>query len=200
MMGTGEDGEGVSVKPGKHIRAILLLPVMATVVIPALLTWLAATPRPGWSLPPPWHLLPLLLGCSLLGSGATLLVQSIRLLAARGRGTLAPWDPTRALVVHSVYRYVRNPMISGVLAILLGEALLLGSHAALGWFALFLIVNLAYMPLVEERALKKRFGADYTRYRENVPAWIPRLRPWDHESPHSKDGEPSRRDKNGHMD
>ena len=135
-----------------------------------------------------------------MGTGIAILVHTIRLLALRGQGTLAPWDPTRKLVVHSVYRHVRNPMISGVLAILLGEALLLGSLAVLGWFTLFLVVNLVYMPLVEERALERRFGTEYTRYRENVPAWIPGLRPWDTDSPPGKDGELPQRCQNGRLD
>ena len=199
-MTTGKDGDGVRVESGKHIRAILLLPVIVTLVIPALLTRLTAPARLGWPLPSPWLLLLSLLGCLLMGTGIAILVHTIRLLALRGQGTLAPWDPTLKLVVHSVYRHVRNPMISGVLAILLAEALLLGSLAVLGWFSLFLIVNLVYMPLVEERALEKRFGTEYARYRQNVPAWIPRLRPWDTDLPPGKGGELSQRYQNGHVD
>ena len=52
---------------------------------------------------------------------------AVALFARVGEGTLAPWDPTRRLVVESPYRRVRNPMISAVLAVLTGEALVLGS-------------------------------------------------------------------------
>jgi protein-S-isoprenylcysteine O-methyltransferase Ste14 len=70
-------------------------------------------------------------------------------------------------------------MISGVLLLLLGEATLLGSWPILVWFGGVLAVNAIYLPLVEERGLLSRFGADYERYRANVPRWLPRLRPWD---------------------
>jgi protein-S-isoprenylcysteine O-methyltransferase Ste14 len=95
-----------------------------------------------------------------------------------GKGTLAPWDPTSRLVVRGPYRHVRNPMISGVLGILLGEAVLLGSVPLLVWFGLVLALNAVYMPLVEEPGLRSRFGEDYETYKANVPRWVPRLRPW----------------------
>ena len=97
---------------------------------------------------------------------------------ALGEGTLAPWDETRRLVVRGVYRHVRNPMITGVLCLLLGEASLLGSLPLLGWFALFLLANALYIPLAEERGLERRFGEEYLLYKRNVPRWIPRVRPW----------------------
>ena len=44
---------------------------------------------------------------------------------------------------------------------------------------MFVGVNALYLPLVEEPALRRRFGADYDRYTANVRRWIPRLRPWE---------------------
>ena len=64
------------------------------------------------------------------GVGLLLFAASLRQFAVRGKGTLAPWDPPKHLVVEGPYRYVRNPMISGVLFVLLGEALVLRSMAA----------------------------------------------------------------------
>jgi protein-S-isoprenylcysteine O-methyltransferase Ste14 len=81
--------------------------------------------------------------------------------------------------VRGVYRRVRNPMISGVLCLLLGEAVFLGSRAILDWFLLATLINLVYIPLLEEPGLEKRFGADYIRYKKNVPPWLPRRHPWD---------------------
>jgi protein-S-isoprenylcysteine O-methyltransferase Ste14 len=69
-------------------------------------------------------------------------------------------------------------MISGVLAILLGEAALFGSLPLLLWFAGVFAVNAVYLPLVEEPGLRRRFGPGYDEYRANVPRWLPRLRPW----------------------
>jgi len=106
------------------------------------------------------------------------MIKTVKLFATVGEGTLAPWDPTQKLVVRGIYRYVRNPMITGVSCILLGEAVALGSVALLGWFMLFFVANVIYMPLVEETGLERRFGEDYLAYRQNVPRWIPRLRPW----------------------
>jgi protein-S-isoprenylcysteine O-methyltransferase Ste14 len=84
----------------------------------------------------------------------------------------------RKLVVEGPYRHVRNPMITGVMSILLGEAVGLGSPPLLIWFALFFTVNAVYMPLVEEPGLARRFGDDYAVYKRNVPRWLPRPRPW----------------------
>src|SRR5262249_5094007 len=75
--------------------------------------------------------------------------------------------------------HVRNPMISGVFFVLLGEAVLAASLPLLGWFAAFVVVNAVYIPLAEEPGLVKRFGGDYLAYRQNGPSWIPSLRPWE---------------------
>jgi protein-S-isoprenylcysteine O-methyltransferase Ste14 len=104
--------------------------------------------------------------------------KTISLFANVGEGTLAPWDPPRNLVARGVYRYVRNPMISGVIFILLGEAILLGSLPVLVWFLIGFAVNAIYIPLIEEKRLERRFGDEYLAYKRNVPRWIPRLRPW----------------------
>jgi protein-S-isoprenylcysteine O-methyltransferase Ste14 len=72
-------------------------------------------------------------------------------------------------------------MISGVIFILAGEAFLLVSLPHAVWAALFIIANLIYIPLLEEPGLEARFGEPYRRYRQQVPRFIPRLRPWDPE-------------------
>ena len=153
----------------RHVRAIVLLPGVVTVAVPALIVW-----RSGVDV----RLAPALLGLLLIGVGLTFVVRTVSLFATVGRGTLAPWDETTRLVVRGPYRYVRNPMISGVVAILLGESALLGSRPLLIWAASVFAVNALYMPLVEEPRLRRRFGEDYDRYRANVPRWLPRLRPW----------------------
>lgn len=104
---------------------------------------------------------------------------TISIFATIGEGTLAPWDPPKRLVVRGVYRHVRNPMISGVLFVLLGEAILFGSMPVFVWFGVFALINAIYIPFVEERALENRFGDDYRLYKQNVPRWIPRLEAWD---------------------
>jgi protein-S-isoprenylcysteine O-methyltransferase Ste14 len=152
----------------RHAAAVLLLPVVATVGIPALIVW-----QSGATLGPLAFV-----GVPLIALGLALLVSTIKLFASVGRGTLAPWDPTTRLVVRGPYRYVRNPMISGVLFILIGEAALFNSIPLLVWSAAFFAVNAIYFPLVEEPGLARRFGDDYERYKANVPRWLPRMRPW----------------------
>ena len=73
-------------------------------------------------------------------------------------------------------------MISGVVFVLFGEALLLGSRPHLLWALLFLAVNLVYIPLLEEPLLERRFGAAYREYCRHVPRIMPRLRPWQPEA------------------
>lgn len=111
--------------------------------------------------------------------GLVLVVATIRLFVTVGKGTLAPWIPTQRLVVQGIYRHVRNPMISGVFFVLLGEAVLAASLPIFCWFVVFVVGNAVYIPLAEEPGLVQRFGADYEEYRRNVPRWLPRLRPWD---------------------
>jgi protein-S-isoprenylcysteine O-methyltransferase Ste14 len=163
----------------RHLRAVGLLPGVGTLLVPALIVWSTEAVSVGWSLPDGLAVLPMLVGVGLIGLGLLLMVRTMSLFATVGQGTLAPWDPTSRLVVRGPYRHVRNPMISGVLCLLLGEAALLGSAPLLIWFGAFFAVNAIYLPLVEEPGLVRRFGRDYETYRAEVPRWIPRLRPWD---------------------
>lgn len=107
--------------------------------------------------------------------GAAAAAWCIRDFAVRGRGTPAPWDPPKRLVVTGPYRYVRNPMYVASLILLAGEALLFGSsgvaiYAAVVWLAYHLRVV-----LYEEPALRSQFGSEYDGYLAVVPRWIPRF-------------------------
>ncbi len=164
---------------GRHLRAILVLPFVVAVVVPAVI--LAVT---GFDTLDLWQsalstriALPVV-GVVFIGLGLGLMVATIRLFVMVGKGTLAPLNPTQRLVVQGVYHHVRNPMISGVFSILLGETLLAASSPLFCWFLVFVIGNALYLPLVEEPGLVKRFGEEYEVYRRNVPKWIPRLTPW----------------------
>ena len=132
-----------------------------------------------WNSAPITRILLPLTGIVLVSVGLTLMVATIRLFVTIGKGTLAPWNPTQKLVVQGVYRHVRNPMISGVFFVLLGEAVGTGSLPLYGWAVFFIVINMFYMPLVEEPGLGKRFGKDYEEYRRNVPRWIPRVNGWE---------------------
>ena len=95
-----------------------------------------------------------------------------------GKGTPAPWDHPKKLVIRGPYCYVRNPMIISVMLMLLAEALLFQSWPIAAWLVVFFIGNSIYFPLVEEKNLEKRFGDDYREYKAHVRRWIPRPRPW----------------------
>ena len=124
------------------------------------------------------------LGASLLG-GIFLIVLGLVVMAVTissfiriGKGTLAPWSPTKKLVVIGLYRYVRNPMILGVLTVLLGEALTLKSENILVWAAAFFVINTVYFMVYEEPNLEERFGDEYREYKKHVSRWLPRLSPY----------------------
>ena len=153
----------------RHARAIALLPGTVTIVVPAVLVdaW-------GADFDP----VRAVVGAVLVAAGFALWVWTVLLFARIGRGTLAPWDPTERLVIEGPYAHVRNPMITGVVSVLLGEALILGSIAILVFAAGFVVVSHAFFLVYEEPAVERRFGDEYRRYKENVPRWIPRRTPW----------------------
>ena len=164
----------------KHVRAILLLPFMVTVVIPGVILWLTGSDTLGlWQSAPATRVTLPFIGCLFVCLGLVLMAATIRLFVVVGKGTLAPWNQTQRLVVQGIYRHVRNPMISGVMFILFGEAILAASLPLSIWFVIAVVVNAVYIPLSEEPGLAKRFGEEYLTYKQNVPRWIPRLRPWD---------------------
>jgi protein-S-isoprenylcysteine O-methyltransferase Ste14 len=107
--------------------------------------------------------------------GTILLGVCIFEFARSGRGTLAPVDAPRHLVVQGLYRYVRNPMYLSVTTIVLGEFLLTQSSALLVyWILWFIGVNL-FVIGYEEPTLRRRFGASYELYTGEVGRWLPRV-------------------------
>jgi protein-S-isoprenylcysteine O-methyltransferase Ste14 len=115
-------------------------------------------------------------GLVCIGFGVGLLATCIWQFAYSGRGTLAPVDPPRELVVRGPYRYVRNPMYLAVTTIVLGEILLTRSLALLTyWAAWFAAVNL-FVIGYEEPTLRRQFGASYERYTQTVGRWLPSFR------------------------
>jgi protein-S-isoprenylcysteine O-methyltransferase Ste14 len=170
----------------RHLVAIALLPFTVAVLIPL---WLAR--RNGTPLLVGSSLAQIALqaaGLALLSIGLLLFASSLRRFVTEGRGTLAPWDSPRQLVIRGPYRYVRNPMISGVVLVLFGEALVLLSRPHLQWALIFLGINAVYIPLAEEPLLAQRFGDSYQEYCRHVPRLLPRWRPWEPEERASDQG------------
>jgi protein-S-isoprenylcysteine O-methyltransferase Ste14 len=177
----------MAMKIWRHLRAIVLLPGMVLVVIPSTILWLNGADTIGlWRSIPSSRVVLTIVGIACISLGLTLMVGTIRLFARVGKGTLAPWEPPKRLVVQGVYRYVRNPMICGVLFVLLGVSMTTACVPLIHWFLIFAIINAIYIPLLEEPWLVRRFGDDYLTYKQNVPRWIPRWKPWEGESGHAE--------------
>lgn len=159
------------------LKTIIVLPGAALIFVPAII--LAIADHTGFS-----HQVArpdrFLFWLALLpaGAGLALAVWTVMLFTNFGRGTPAPWDPPQKLVIRGPYRYVRNPMITGALLMLLAEAMLFQSWPLALWMVVFFIGNAVYFPLVEEKGLEKRFGEAYRLYKAHVPRWIPQRRPW----------------------
>lgn len=108
--------------------------------------------------------------------GLMMLVWCFWDFLAKGKGTPAPIDPPRHLVVAGLYRLVRNPMYVGVLALIAGHFLWFGHWALAIYAGLFFTVVHAFVTLYEEPHLRKVFGAEYEEYCRQVARWIPRIR------------------------
>lgn len=106
-------------------------------------------------------------------AGAALVLACVATFAVIGRGTPAPFDPPRRLVIRGPYKHVRNPMYVGAFTALIGAAVFYRS-VVLGLFALgFLLVTHLFVTLYEEPILSRKFGDDYVAYRASVPRWLP---------------------------
>jgi protein-S-isoprenylcysteine O-methyltransferase Ste14 len=131
-----------------------------------------------WQVHPPFFVFADIAGSVLIALGLVPLLESFLRFALEGLGTPAPIAPPQQLVVGGFYRHVRNPMYVGVVAVIVGQALLFSDprlllYAAIVWLSFHLFV-LVY----EEPTLGEKFGARYDDFRANVPRWLPRLTPW----------------------
>lgn len=163
----------------RHLLSLLILPTTVVAFVPM---WIARRYGVQASWPTSVGDVALAMaGAVVLGIGIVLFAASLWQFFSQGHGTLAPWDPPQRLVVNGPYRYVRNPMISGVVFILFGLAMVLRSRPHAVWAVTFLAINAVYIPLLEEPMLQARFGADYERYCRHVGRLIPRLTAWNAE-------------------
>jgi protein-S-isoprenylcysteine O-methyltransferase Ste14 len=149
--------------------------VVAPGTVAGLIPWLITR----WQIPastPLWRVAEVL-GVLMIAAGLVPVVHAFAQFASAG-GTPMPLAPTERLVVSGFNRYVRNPMYIGVLVAILGQALLFGSLALVAYAALAWIVVASFVRWYEEPTLMRRYRVEYETYRRNVPAWLPRLRPW----------------------
>ena len=147
--------------------------VIAPGVVAGLVPWWIS----GWRIGAPFfgiRLLPFA-GGILIGLGAIGLLDPFVRFAVQGEGTPAPVFPTRRLVVTGPYRYVRNPMYVSVMGVILGQGLLFGNAALLGYGGLVWLLFHLFVLGYEEPALRASFGAEYKVFCAGVPRWLPRL-------------------------
>ena len=91
-----------------------------------------------------------------------------------GKGTPAPFDPPRKLVVRGPYRFVRNPMYIGAGMTLAGAALYYESLSIFVYTGVFFLITHLFVVLYEERVLRRSFGSEYEAYCRRVRRWLPK--------------------------
>jgi protein-S-isoprenylcysteine O-methyltransferase Ste14 len=149
--------------------------VLAPGIVAGLVPWWLS----GWQVQPPLFGLMAVrfAGLALIALGTPALLDSFARFALQGLGTPAPIFPTQHLVVTGLYRYVRNPMYVGVVAMIVGQGLFLGNLHVLEYATVPWLVAHLFVVGYEEPTLRRTFGEEYERFCANVPRWIPRLRP-----------------------
>jgi len=153
-------------------------------ILRVLLAFLALPGIVAFAVPPllaavdPWRSAIWWPGAPVMLIGVVLLLWCIRDFLVAGKGTLAPWDPPRRLVLVGLYRHVRNPMYVGVLTLVAGWSIWLASPV-LAVYTIALAVAFHLRVIVhEEPWLAAQFGDEWTRYRANVNRWLPRATAW----------------------
>jgi protein-S-isoprenylcysteine O-methyltransferase Ste14 len=119
---------------------------------------------------------PQVAGMVLGAVGAAVALWCIFTFAAIGKGTPAPFDPPRRLVIRGPYRFVRNPMYIGGGLALASAALFYGSWLLLVYAGLLFLATHLFVLSYEEPTLRRTFGPDYEAYCRQVHRWWPTLR------------------------
>ena len=152
------------------VRAV----VYACLFIGVLLVFLPARVVTESGIAAPTHLgAEQVLGVLLTSAGGILAVSCILTFVFIGRGTPAPFDPPRRLVVRGPYRWVRNPMYLGAGIALIGAALYYNSLPLFAYGAAFLLAMHLFVVLYEEPVLTRMFGHEYEEYCRRVGRWWP---------------------------
>ncbi len=106
-----------------------------------------------------------------VGLGSALLLWCVVAFITQGRGTLAPWDPPRQLVIAGPYGRTRNPMYVAVLLIVVGWALAFTSVAVLAYAVALAGLFHWRVTRYEEPWAARTFGEAWTHYAACVPRW-----------------------------
>lgn len=152
--------------------------VYATLFIGFLLLYLPARLLTATGIQRPAHFAAFEFAGLFIGTlGALLALACVVTFIAIGKGTPAPFDPPRRLVVRGPYRFLRNPMYLGAALALAGAALVYHSLALLGYAAAFLVCFHFFVVFYEEPHLRRAFGSDYSAYCAAIHRWWPSLHP-----------------------
>jgi protein-S-isoprenylcysteine O-methyltransferase Ste14 len=145
-----------------------LAPGIVAGLVPWYLTdgWTRHHPHNPWLLAVP--------GVALVSAGAAALVSGFVRYVTEGSGTPAPAAPTERLVVGGLNRWVRNPLYLAVVAVIVGQALILARPVLLAYATVAFTTMAAFVRFYEEPVLRQRFGAAYDAYCRQVPQWMPR--------------------------
>jgi protein-S-isoprenylcysteine O-methyltransferase Ste14 len=146
----------------KNLLFTLVMPGTVAVYLPL---WLLAG-EPSAVGPSLW------LGALLIAAGASVYLWCVWDFATFGRGTPAPIDAPKKLVVRGLYRYTRNPMYVGVVTVIAGWALVYRSATLLGYGAIVATCFTVFVVLYEEPHLSRVFGAEYDDYKRRVGRWL----------------------------
>jgi protein-S-isoprenylcysteine O-methyltransferase Ste14 len=125
---------------------------------------------------PPASAAAMALALLLFAAGGAIYFWCLWDFASFGRGTPAPIDAPKKLVVRGLYRYTRNPMYVGVLTVILGWAVLFGAPGLLLYAAVVATCFQLFVVYYEEPQLTRVFGESYREYRARVGRWLPRIR------------------------
>lgn len=156
-----------------QVISILALPGMAMVAVPLVILCAEKAESGGTGLRNAFAHATLLMGSLLILGGSFLTVLTIWMHIVQGKGTLAPWSPSRILLKNGPYQIIRNPMITGVVLVLYGQAMAFWSLGLAVWASVFFLVNHLYFIILEEKALYQRFGEEYGEYKKDVSRWMP---------------------------
>ena len=140
---------------------------------PAVMAWLVPWLITGFDRASvPWGALDVL-GVVLAVLGLAAVLECFVRFVREGVGTPAPVAPTEFLVQGGLYRHLRNPMYVAVIAVILGQAAMLGRPVLLVYAAIFWLVVASFVRVYEEPTLSRRYGEQYDAYRRSVRGWWP---------------------------
>jgi protein-S-isoprenylcysteine O-methyltransferase Ste14/pimeloyl-ACP methyl ester carboxylesterase len=149
---------------------MMIRAVLAFVALPGLIAYaipLFVLPRNGaWFWP----------ALGPLVAGTVLLLWCVREFLVVGKGTLAPWDPPRALVSSGLYAITRNPMYLAVSLVLAGWAMAFLSAAHLAYAVIVMVLFHVRVVFFEEPWLSRTHRKEWLAYSAAVPRWLFRSR------------------------